>query len=140
MLAAVVRKEPYFDVVFCSYGVVCWLSDPEIRARHIAAILRSVAAASCLYSSQITVPKCNASPRFSAGIGKELEIELWHWSTSGYALVSCSLDCVYVRGFSGGVFSETRRSGGHKEKPEPLREEPGPLVYLLVTSYSTYYR
>lgn len=34
------RGSRRFDVAFCSYGAVCWLSDPDLWARGIAAILQ----------------------------------------------------------------------------------------------------
>src|SRR5215210_2874097 len=39
-LAATARKEPRFDVLYCSYGVVCWLPDLEEWAGGIASVLR----------------------------------------------------------------------------------------------------
>lgn len=39
-LAAAARKERRFDVVYCAYGVVCWLPNLETWAEGIAAVLR----------------------------------------------------------------------------------------------------
>ena len=39
-LAATARKETRFDVVYCSYGVVCWLPDLRAWAGGIASVLR----------------------------------------------------------------------------------------------------
>lgn len=34
------QSEQRFDIVFCSYGAICWLSDLEVWARGISAILK----------------------------------------------------------------------------------------------------
>lgn len=39
-LAATARTERRFDVVYASYGVVCWLSDLDAWARGVASVLR----------------------------------------------------------------------------------------------------
>ena len=39
-LAATAREGPRFDVVYCSYGVVCWLPDLRAWAESIASVLR----------------------------------------------------------------------------------------------------
>ena len=40
-LAATARDGRYFDIVFSSYGVICWLSELTFWARGVAAVLRS---------------------------------------------------------------------------------------------------
>lgn len=39
-LASAAEKGQQFDIVFCSYGAICWLSNLEVWAKGIAAILK----------------------------------------------------------------------------------------------------
>ncbi len=101
-LEAAIAAGRQYDVVFCSYGALCWLSDLDVFLQGVAGVLKPGGRFVCVEFHQVAmIFNEQAVPAYDYSIPEPLH---WEVGVSDYVSASC-----------GGLIA-----GGEAKKPEPF--------------------